>query len=179
MTGTRCTVALLCLVALAPGAPALGAQMRVVVRIRGYQTPISLDTLGTPSDLPSPPDRVYAASLAVFGDLGIPVNTKDPAKGIVAATRFTKMHSLAGSQLAQFYSCGSGMTGPHANEWRLEIAVAAMVDALPDGTARLRVASVSAGEDVTGSAKEPMPCNSTGQLELQLLELIRKKAARL
>src|SRR5471032_2724912 len=84
------------ILALAAWVPALGAQTRVMVLIRGYQTPVMLDALGAEANVSAPADKVYAAALAVFGDLGIPVNTKDPAKGIVAATRFIKMHALAG-----------------------------------------------------------------------------------
>lgn len=164
------------LAALALCASALGAQVRVVVSLRGYQTPVMLDTLGLQVAVNAPPEKVYAAAVAAFGELRIPVNILEPARGIVAATRLTKMNSLAGSQLSQFFSCGTGMTGPHANEWRLEIAVAALLDAGADRTTTLRLATLSSAQDVGGSAKDPLPCVSTGVLEAKLLALIKQKS---
>jgi len=105
------------------------------------------------------------------------VNAKDPARGIVAATRFAKMHSLAGRAMSELFSCGSGPTGPHADEWRLDIAVAALLEAGADGTTRLRLATVTSAQDVLGSARDPLPCSSTGRFETILLNLITRKSA--
>jgi hypothetical protein len=167
----------LALLALALSASTLGAQMRVVVKLRGFETAVMLDTLGVQKEIGAPVDKVYQASLAVFEAIGIPVNTKDPRRGIVAATRFAKVHVLAGNQLAQYFSCGTGMTGPHANEWRLEIAVAALVDPGGPGNTKLRLATVASGQDVEGSSKDPLPCYSTGNLEATLLKMITVKSA--
>jgi hypothetical protein len=165
------------LVALAFAAPMLGAQQRVVVKLRGFETAVMLDTLGTQKEVGAPVDKVYQAALIVFEAVGIPVNTKDPRRGIIAATRFAKVHSLAGNQLAQFFSCGSGMTGPHANEWRLEIAVAALLDPGGPGNTKLRIATVASGQDVEGSSKDPLPCYSTGNLEAMLMKMITVRSA--
>lgn len=167
----------LALLAIVLSATALGAQMRVVVKLNGFETAVMLDTLGIEKEIGAPVDKVYQASLAVFSALGIPVNTKDPRKGIVAATRFAKVHMLAGNQLAQYFSCGTGMTGPHANEWRLEIAVAALIDPGGPGNTKLRLSTVASGQDVEGSAKAPLPCYSTGGLEATLLKMITVKSA--
>lgn len=167
----------LALIALALCASALPAQGRVVVSLRGYEAPIMLDTVGSLVDVKAPIGRVYEAAIAAFEELGIPVNAKDPARGIVAATRFAKMHSLAGRAMSEFFSCGSGPTGPHADEWRLDIAVAALLEAGADGTTRLRLATVTSAQDVLGSARDPLPCSSTGRFETILLNLITRKSA--
>ena len=167
----------LALVSVALCASALAAQPRVMISLRGYQAPIMLDTVGSVVEVKAPPTKVYDATIAAFGELGIPVNAKDPARGIVAATRFAKMHSLAGKTMSELFSCGSGPTGPHADEWRLDIAVAALLDAGAAGSTRLRLATVTSAQDVQGSARDPLPCSSTGRLETILLNLITKKSA--
>jgi hypothetical protein len=148
-----------------------------MISLRGYQAPIMLDTVGSVVDVKAPTAKVYDATIAAFAELGIPVNAKDPARGIIAATRFAKMHSLAGRTMSELFSCGTGPTGPHADEWRLDIAVAALLDAGAAGTTHLRLATVTSAQDVQGSARDPLPCSSTGRLETILLNLITRKSA--
>jgi len=76
--------------------------------------------------------------------------------------------------MARFFECGTGMTGPHANEWRLEIAIAALIYPVSDTTTRLGLASVASGQDVETSSR-PVACTPTGSLEGLLLERVQRQ----
>jgi hypothetical protein len=70
--------------------------------------------------------------------------------------------------MSRYISCGSGMTGPNADNYRIYLAVVAFVDSLAPNKTRLGVALAAAAQDLQGSAKLPIACGSTGALEGQI-----------
>jgi hypothetical protein len=72
------------------------------------------------------------------------------------------------------FNCGSGMTGPNADSYRLTIAAVVLIEGLATGGSKYAIALVASAQDVQGSAKDPVPCGSTGFTELRIEELMRK-----
>ena len=169
---------LLCL-AVCASASALGAQYaRARVWPPGFATQLALDTIGLPVMIAAPAGKTYLAVIAAFEELKIPLATKDSVNGMVGNMELVKTHSLAGSQMSRWFNCGNGFTGPNADNFRLYIAVEALLDRMARDTTRLRIGMVAGSQDMMGNAKEPVACASSGALEQKLVELIQARVSR-
>jgi hypothetical protein len=70
------------------------------------------------------------------------------------------------------------MTGPNADNYRLDIAFVAIIDKDGATGTRLRVGAIGSGMDVAGNAKDPVACASSGLLESKLLEVVKSYIAK-
>jgi hypothetical protein len=168
---------LLLLIALAGNAAVLPAQYaRARVWLPGYQTQLALDTLTPPTALDAPYGKVYTAAIAAFNELKIPLDTRDSIRGLVGNLSLKKTGSLAGEQMSRWMNCGVGMTGPNADNWRIYIAVAALLDRVAEtNKTAIRVALAASAQDMQGNAKDPVTCGSSGGIEARILESVQKR----
>lgn len=163
---------------LAAGGQAPGAQPPRAVRLPGYLAPMPLDSGIVNATVPGSPGAVFWAARQVFFELGIPTPMSDSARGYLVNARMVKMRSLAGSPLSTYLNCGSGMTGPNADAFRVTMAVAAFVDSAGPGLARLRLTLLAGAESTEGVAKSAVACASSGVLEERILRAIRTRVRR-
>jgi hypothetical protein len=149
---------------------------RVRVRIPGHENVIAMDSLAVHTTLPATPAEVFpVAAAALELELKIPLLVRDSAGGIVGNHDLTKLRSLGGSAMSRYVSCGSGMTGPNADNYRVHLAIFAFVDPLPGNQTRLGVALAAGAQDVQGVAKQPVACGSTGALEGRIRRVVAAK----
>lgn len=160
-------------------APLAAQRTRAVVVVPGQITTVVTDTMGTPYDVPFPPARTYAAVLSAFADLKIPAEVRDSALGRVESNVFYRRGDLAGRQLSTYLSCGDGMTGPYADNYR--VYMVAMVSVTPKGEdhSTVRTIFLAGAVAVAEGARQPMACESTGRLEIRMHKLVLLKAAGL
>src|SRR3954468_23755440 len=118
---------------------------RVLVQLPGFDAPVGLDTIGTPRVVPGTRAQVFAATLAAFSSLEIPMTHVDTAQRAMLNPTFVKMRRIQKTPLSKYFNCGSELAGPNADHYRLVLAVAAFVDSTSEGT-RVRV-SMAAGAD--------------------------------
>ena len=164
--------------ALSLSASALGAQYaRVRVWPPGFQTQLALDTIGLPNEIAAPIGKTYGAVIAAFDELKIPLDTRDSLRGIVGNLMLVRTRSMAGSQLSRWFNCGTGLTGPNADSWRMYIAVAAILDRQAADKTQLRIGMVAGAQDMQGNAKEPVACSTSGALEAKILELVKARVS--
>jgi hypothetical protein len=159
---------------------ALQAQFaRARVWLPGWPSQIAIDTMTTSvEEIPAPVGKVYHAAVAVFDELKIPVDIKDStARSMVANLAIVKTHSLAGSQISRWYSCGDGMTGPNADSYRITMAIAVFIDAKDPSTSKIRIGSAGGGQDMQGNAKDPIQCFSKGTIEAFIIQKVKARAA--
>ena len=153
--------------------PVLGAQ-GVRIKLAAWPESVLLDTLRQNHDLMADPQKVYAAVLKAYADLGIPTGRTDGKAGIIGSERFERMRVLADAPMSRWFNCGGdGNSGPHANEYRVEIAVVSWVESGDHG-AKLGVATIASARDVSGVFRNPMGCSSTGALEQKLVTQVSK-----
>jgi hypothetical protein len=151
----------------------LGAQ-DVRIKLGAWPESVVLDTLRQNHDLMADPRKVYDAVLKAFGEFGIPVGRTDGKAGIIGSERFERIRTLADAPMAKWLDCGGvGPSGPHANEYRVEIGIVAWVEPGPQGS-RLGVAMAASARDVSGVFRNPMGCQSTGALEQKIVERVAK-----
>jgi hypothetical protein len=174
----RLFVSVLAVIAIA--APAAAQRSRVVVVVPGQLTQVLSDTMGTPYDVPFPPALAYKALLAVYAELKIPSEVKDSAAGQVATQMFYRQGTLGGRQISTYLSCGDGMTGPNADYYRVYMNIwstLAPAPAASGGGLILRTAYLAGAVNVSEGARQPMPCESTGRLEVRIHQMLLKKLA--
>ena len=181
---TRIIPVVLLLVGLAPRADAqLPGQARTstVPRLRtalpGYPDPIALDTVANYTEMKAPPGVVFTAAVEALKALDIPIAVRDSSHGTVGNLGWTKMRQLGGKTMSTSFNCGSGMTGPNADAYRLTIAAVVMIEALPNGNSRVGIALVGSAQDVQGAAKDPVACGTNGFTEARIEALMRTKLA--
>jgi hypothetical protein len=157
-------------------APSVLAQASPAVRVvlPGYGTPIAVDTILAFSNHDAPPQRVWAAVARVFDDYRIAPDIRDSARLVVGATRYVKSTSMANFAMSAILECGSSLTGPNADNFRITSALVAVVRAAPGGTTVLGIGFIGSGRDVQGSSTDPVKCASTGRLEADLADRVRK-----
>jgi hypothetical protein len=111
------------------------------------------------------PSRAFEAVKTVYGELGIPPGTNDPATGRFGNTDFWKTRRLGNEALSGYLNCGESFTGPIANNYRISIV-------RPDGkgASELETAFSAQAQNMDGTSADRIACGSTGRLE----ERIRK-----
>jgi hypothetical protein len=153
-----------------------GQNPRARVWLPGFTTQTALDTMTAPEELDAPYGKVYTAVIAAFDEMKIPLDTRDSSHGLVGNLTLTRRGSLAGSQMSRWLNCGTGITGPNADNWRIYIAVAALLDRVTTtNKTQLRVAMLAGAQDMQGNSKDPVVCASSGGIETKVLELVKKK----
>ena len=171
------TRALMLAAALLLHATALSGQAyRARVRLPTHSQVIALDTLAIRTELAAPAAEVFAVTAAVLElELKIELKTRDSTAGLVGNLELIKMRTLGRAPLSRYVSCGSGMTGLNADNYRIYLAVIAFVDPLPDNKTRLGVAVTAGAQDVQGNAKQRVACGSTGALEGHVRRTVAKR----
>ena len=170
---------LLILLGLLAGAPVSAQRSRTVVVVPGQLTEVITDTMGTPYEVPFAPSRVWPAVLAAFKELKIPTEVKDSALGRVESNVFYRRGDLGGRQLSTYLSCGDGITGPYADNYRVYMIAMTTVSPKGDDRSTIRTIFLAGAVSVTEVARQPMACESTGRLEIRLHKLVIAKAAGL
>jgi len=153
----------------------VGAQRPTAVRLPGHEAPMSLDSGAVDVILPASAGAVFFAARQVFFELKIPAPISDSAGGYLINGRFIKLRSLAGAPLSTYLNCGSGMTGPNADSYRVTMAIAALVNATGPNTSRLRLTVFAGAENTEGVSKSAVACGSSGVLEERIARTIRVK----
>ena len=167
-----------CVVLLLSASAAEAQFARARVWPPGYTTQLALDTMTTPIELDAPYGKVFTATIAAFDELKIPFDTRDSLRGMVGNLAIKKTGSFAGAQLSRWMNCGQGMTGPNADNFRVYLAIAALLDRVAaTNRTTIRVAMVAGAQDMQGNSKDAVPCGSSGALELKLLDAVKKRIA--
>jgi len=138
---------------------------RVRVTLPGFSAPIALDTVANVIEVKSPIGKVWAGAADAMKQFAIPVEVRDSLAGLVGSTSFAKSRSIAGAQMSATFNCGTGITGPNADNYRVNMAVMVLLESLGPEVTKMQVAVVGSATDVQGSSKNPVICATTGSLE--------------
>jgi hypothetical protein len=123
----------------------------------------------------APIDKVWPALVLAYADMGIDPSVADRAAGKYGNGNFTAPRRINGRPLAEFYSCGSGLTGPYIENGRLTANVVTTLQPSSDGAST--VASTYASGTLRrndGTSTDPIVCSSTGALEESLRKAIER-----
>lgn len=159
------------------GAMTLEAQRqpsRVRVVLPAYRTPIALDTIMQHFPVDATPGAVYTAAAKAFYDLKISVDTKDSLQGVIGITHLLKSSFLAGEAMGKLLNCGMGITGPNADNFRINLALVAIITPLTPEKTELGVAFIGSGTDMRGASTDPVACAPSGVMEKLFADRVKK-----
>jgi len=156
-------------------APVSAQRSRVVVVVPGQLTQVLSDTMGTPYDVPFPIARAYSALLRVYAELKVPAEVKDSSAGQIGSEMFYRQNSIGGKQISTYLSCGDGITGPNADYYRVYMNIWSTLVPKGDHAAVLRTAYLAGAVNVSEGSRQPMPCESTGRLEIRIHQMLLKR----
>jgi hypothetical protein len=116
----------------------------------------------------APVDKVWPAMVLSYADLGIAPGVADRAQGRYGNGNFIAPRRMMGRALGEFFSCGSGLTGPYIDSGRLSANVVTVLQPGPDGTTSATTYARGTLRRNEGTSNDPIVCSSTGALEEQL-----------
>lgn len=125
-----------------------------------------------------PPSALLAALRLAYADIGVDAKYSNPATGELGNVEFVRMRKMAGQPLTDFVNCGSTVTGPAADTYRVTMLLVSTVRA--DGTgSKVETRFQSRAVDPAGGTSAgAMECQSLGTLEQKLHDLVRDKLPR-
>jgi hypothetical protein len=172
-------VAMLAAVACAPAAPSPSPSPDRVLVVNADGSVVRQSTADENSSVAykAPPARVWPALVAAYGTIGIQPTANDRASGQYGNAGFIVPRRIAGRPIAEFFSCGMGITGPRIDNGRVIGDVMSVLTA--DGAGGSVVVTHVSGtlRPNSGNASDPIPCSSTGALESLLRKNIEQGLA--
>lgn len=149
------------------------------VRVSGSADPndISFTNAGPSSSnatLEFPADRVWSLVPSAYSLLTIPISGIDSVRQRIVGTVQAR-RSFRDQPLSNFVDCGRSLTGLNANTYSVAMRLTTQVEPTGAGTSRLRTLVDANGASAGGNT---VRCSSTGELELQILNLVREGLSR-
>ena len=121
-----------------------------------------------------PADRAWSLVPSAYQLLTIPISGIDSAGRRVVGTLQAR-RTFRDQPLSNFVDCGRSITGLNANAYGVAMRLTTQVEATGAGTSRLRTLVDANGTSTGGNT---VRCTSTGELELQIVNLVRESLSR-
>ena len=136
-----------------------------LVKLRGFQQVIRLDTMLVWSEVLAPPAAAYASAKHILDSLKVKIHVADSTRLILHADFHTPAGKIAGHQRSWTVHCGTGIAGDYADTWRLSLSYVMYFEPGRDGKTRVGSAFFGGVDPTEGVSKASMPCPSTGNME--------------
>lgn len=176
--GSLPTLALVLACATSPQASPDGPIIdRVRVTGTGDPNDFSVANAGPSSSnavLEHPADRVWSLVPSAYQLLTIPVSGIDSTNKRVVGTVQAR-RTFRDQPVSNFVDCGTSLTGLNANTYSVAMRLTTQVEPTGAGASRLRTLVDANGTNTGGNT---VRCSSTGELELQILNLVREGLSR-
>jgi hypothetical protein len=124
----------------------------------------------------APVATVWSALGEAFAAHSVKPTINDLTIGRMGDTALVLLRKWNGHQLSQYFTCGSTMTGPRADEERIRAVLLAQLSRLPADTIAVAVHLSGISTPVTGSGSSRSTCTTTGQAEKALLDEVVKRS---
>ncbi|MHB1192964.1 MAG: hypothetical protein ACYC6F_07930 [Longimicrobiales bacterium] len=119
------------------------------------------------------PEAAWAALPKAYADLGIPVREVSAASRVLGNSRFTLSRRLGDTPLSRYLECGSGLTGPFADRYRIEMLIRTSIVPADGGAVRVETYLEATGRNPEGSSNTGVPCATTQRLEREIAGRVR------
>ena len=157
---------------------AYAQRARPIVTFPGLTTPVALDTAGNTIRIAASPGVIYTTLRAMYGELKVPLEVDDSVSGMLGNLRMLRIRSLGRTRLSQVVNCGGGMSGPLADNARVQMAMVSMLKPITPDTTEVRTAVVAAATSLEGASRDPIGCSSSGQFEIKFHEQLARSIHR-
>jgi hypothetical protein len=123
-------------------------------------------------ELPASPDTVWRTLIEVYSAFGLTPDVADSRSRTYGVRRFTGTR-LGGKRTGEYVRCASEGLGPSAvMGHRTELSIVSVLAPAGNGGTILTTEVTGSATRADGSTA-PMPCASTGELELRINEVVR------
>jgi len=119
------------------------------------------------------PEAAWEALPKAYADLGIPVKEVSDASRSLGNSRFAVSRRLGETPLSRYLECGSGLTGPFADRYRIEMLIRTSIVAVETGGVRVDTYVEASARNPEGSSNTGVACASTQRLEREIAERVR------
>lgn len=119
------------------------------------------------------PDAAWAALPEAWADVGLEVKEVSEATRVLGNPRVVVSRRLGEVPLSRYLECGSGLTGPFADRYRIEMLIRSAVVPGERGGARVDTYLEAQARNPEGSSNTGVQCASTGSLERAIAARVR------
>ena len=145
------------------------------ILVQGKRGNVKLDTLARWEEVTAPHSKTFDAVTRVLKHhVKLRIEHTDTIGDVVYNTKHIASGKLAGQPMSRWLRCGVGMTGDHADWWRITLSYAVYVAPAATDRSRLGVAVYATGQSPDGSSTARVPCASTGALEREIIDKVRE-----
>lgn len=148
-----------------------GPAIRIVPTFPGAEILQRSDARPLETLVPAPVDTVWQALVSVYQQLGIPTPALDARAHLLGNDAFAVQGRLGDQRMANYFNCGTGLTGEVASTARLKVSILSQLIAQPGGTL-LRTRAQATASNPQGASGDPVLCRSTGRLENRIANTI-------
>jgi len=154
--------------------------LETLVKLRGFQQKIKLDTMVIWKEIEASPAAAYSSARHILDSLKLKIHVADSVRGVLHADFHSPAGKIAGHQRSWVVSCGSGhIGGDYADTWRLSMSYVVYVEPGKEDKTRLGAVFVGGADPIEGVSKASMPCPSTGNMELLLFKAVQLRVLSL
>lgn len=135
----------------------------------------TVEDLSVSSDrIEGPVERAWSELPGVYRELGIPIGSIDGETRVLGHQGFRVQGEIGDTRLSSFLRCGRSMTGDHADDYDVAMAVLTQVIEAEEGTVVSTHINASASPaSISGHA---VRCGTTGRLEQSIAKLVELRA---
>jgi hypothetical protein len=133
----------------------------------------SAETVGIASTIAVPAEQVYAALVAVYRDIKVPLTDANQAQRILGNQSLKIRRSLGGVPMQNYVDCGGQSGQPNAETFDLTLNIMSFVTAGADGGSTLTTRLSGVGSDPNHGQGNQMRCSSTGELEARIAKMVK------
>lgn len=119
------------------------------------------------------PEAAWAALPQAWADLGLTVLESSGAARTLGNSRLAVSRRLGNVPLSRYLSCGSGIQGPFADLYRVQMSIQSTVVPASGGGVEIRTFIDAVARNPEGTSSAQVPCTSTQRLEREIVAKVR------
>jgi hypothetical protein len=123
--------------------------------------------------VPVTPEAAWEALPKAYADLGIPVREVSEASRTLGNSRLAISRRLGDAPLSRYLECGSNLTGPFADRYRIEMLIRTSIVPADAGGVRVESYVEATGRNPEGSSNTGVACATTQRLEREIAARVR------
>ena len=123
--------------------------------------------------VPATPEAAWEALAKAYADLGIPVREVSEVSRTLGNSRLAISRRLGDVPLSRYLECGSNLTGPFADRYRIEMLIRTSIVPADAGGVRVESYIEATGRNPEGSSNTSVACATTQRLEREIAGRVR------
>jgi hypothetical protein len=133
----------------------------------------SAETVGVSAAIAAPAEQVYAALVAVYRDIKVPLTDANASQHVLGNQTLKIRRSIGGVPMQNYIDCGGQPGQPNAETFDLNLNLMSFVTAGTDGGSTLTTRLSGVGSDPNHGQGNQMQCSSTGELEARIAKMVK------